>query len=213
MPENGTSDALTMLSARIEHLEKQNKRIVRTAWILGSALLLVILLAVALLLSGVFTKFYNKYVNPGFVLEAHKGISRLPLFDEDGKSWASLIVSKGGADFLLLNRNSVESNFLGRSKNYGEDHLLLKYLDMDTYGSTDVGNLIDINMWVSGSFSLFDENINLRVLFIYVNNGKPYLAIFDDCGKPRAGMTVYKGETIFSIFNNNGDLSLTRSQP
>ena len=173
---------LTAVVARLEKVERQNRRLRRAG-------IAVLVLAAAGLLMGQATPKARIVEAEGFFLKDEKGNIRallgvnkvgpglegpgLGLFDEKGKLRALLAVGKEGPGLALFDKDDKPRIGLG---------IMVK----------DVPVLY-----------LSDENGKVRAR-LGVNKAGPELYVSDENGKPRAGLAVVKAGPVLRLSDENG---------
>jgi hypothetical protein len=181
MHPNETEKALTLLTDRLERLEKQNSRLVRIALAMGAVLLLVVTLGAV---PGqpdtqeiVSTKNLQVVDENGDVrvsLSVAEGEPGLILYDENGKTRASigLGLEDGSPGFALLDENGKGGVALCFF--FGEPALIL----------SDKDNMYRGGLSLAGgdpTLDLVDKDGNYRA-WLGLDDGEPVLGMYDADG-------------------------------
>jgi hypothetical protein len=188
MNPNETENALTLLTERMERIEKQNRWWMRTALVLGAALLMVVTLGAVQNQPGAQENVRTKNplaVKPDvapelIVTQDLVRTKNLQIVDDDGNVCADFAFVAGQPMLSLFDKDGNSRVKLGLFEGY-------------TTGNPGL--------------ALFDEKGNVQLLLTSVE-GDPELRLWDKSVHTRVCLQLFEGHPKFSMLDANGEVIL-----
>jgi hypothetical protein len=215
MHSNETEKMLTILTERLERLEKHNGRLTRIALAMGAVLLLVVTLG---------------------------AVTRQPDTQETARTQDPVVVSPGDIPGLVVTQEVVRTKNLQIVDDDGILRASLEIKEADTFEGNPMLTLFDEGgnarailslfagnpgLWLNGEdgnfraslylaagkpvLNFWDDNGNIRTELYLNEGGAPTFRMKDEDGNPRATLSLWAGDPLFCL--RDADLHVLFGKP